>query len=175
MDGSAPTEPPAWPGESAQLAWSGRAAWADAVARLVDGLDAARVTRLCWVTQDPLSWPWERPQLLDRLAQWARPAGRQWTWLGGDFEPLRHGAPRLTRWRSTWDHRLQCLAVEEAQLLEGREWLLAPRLGLIERWPGASFEGRISTDPRELVLAGRWFDAVSQRASVTFPVTTLGI
>jgi len=175
MDGSALPEAPSWPEEPGRLAWSGRAAWADAVARLVDGLDAARVTRLCWVTQDPLSWPLENAALLERLAQWARPAGRQWLWLGVDFEPVRHGAARLMRWRSTWDHRLQCLAVEEPRLLEGRECLLAKGLGLIDRLPGPQVQGRISTDPRELVLSERWIDAVLQRATVTFPVTTMGI
>ncbi|MBQ0931908.1 hypothetical protein [Ideonella alba] len=175
MDGSEPTEADAWPQAPGRLNWTGREAWADAVARLVDGLEAARVTRLCWITQDPLSWPWEQAELLERLARWARPAGRQWLWLGTDFEPVRHGAPRLMRWRATWDHRVQCLAVEEARLLEGRECLLAQGLGLIERVPGPQVQGRICTDPRELVLNARWIDAVSQRATVTFPVTTIGI
>ncbi|MBN8486288.1 MAG: hypothetical protein J0M20_00940 [Burkholderiales bacterium] len=175
MDGFGPIEQAPWPSGSGHLSWSGRQAWADALTRLVGGLDAARVTRLCWVTQDPLSWPWEHPTLLEALSAWLRPPGRQWQWLGVDFEPLRQGAPRLTRWRATWGHRLQCLAAEDASALGGRECLLAQGFGLIERWPGADCRGRISTDPRELVLVSRWFDAVSQRAGVTFPVTTVGI
>lgn len=175
MAGSEAPDGLSWPNEPGRLVWSGREAWAGAVMQLISGLEAARVTRLCWVTQDPLSWPWGDPALLDGLARWLRPAGRQWQWLGPDFEPLRHGSPRLTRWRATWDHRLQCLAAEEAHMLEGRECLIACGFAVIERLPGTVCHGRISTDPREVVLATRWFDAVSQRAVVTFPVTTVGI
>lgn len=175
MAGSELPETPLWPEAPGQLAWSGREAWAQALERLVIGLDAARVTRLCWVTQDPLAWPWERPAQLESMARWVRPAGRQCVWLGTDFEILRHAAPRLTRWRATWDHRVHCLAVDDPRVLEGRDWLLAKGLGLVERLPGAVCRGRISVDPRELVHQERWFDAVSQRATVTFPVTTMGI
>ena len=172
MAGSTPTEAPA---AAAPRRWSGRDGWTAALAELLGALEAHRVRRLCWASTDPLAWPFEDAALLDGLAHWARPAGREWVWLGGDFEPLRVHSPRLMRWRGTWDHRLRCLAVDDVRTLAGRELLLAEGLGLIEVEDTEAARGRISVDQRELIRASQWFDAVLQRGIVTFPVTTLGI
>lgn len=172
MGGSTASEAPAWP---AAGPLHGRAAFAAALRGLVAGAGSRSVRRLRWVSVDPGLWPWEDANLLDDLSRWVREPGRSFQWIGPQFEQLRSAAPRLTRWRATWDHRLQCLAPEETEVLQGRECLLVDGQGCLEWLDARQGRARFEVTPAQLLRTDQWFDAVLQRCHVTFPVTTLGI
>ena len=172
MAGSTASEPAPWPAVGAFI---GRQAFAEALRGLIVGAIPRGVRRLRWASADPRCWPWEQPELLDALTRWVREPGRRVEWVGLDFEPLRTVAPRLTRWRATWDHRISCHAVADATELGGRECLLLDQVACLEWLDARQGRAHFSDEVAQIQQSNQWFDAVLQRSSVTFPVTTLGI
>lgn len=172
MAGSTAPEAPGWPTPGV---FDTRAGFQQAVHGLLLGLQARGVRRLLWATDDALLWPLEEAVLLEALTAWVRQPGHQWIWLGRDLELLRARRPRLTRWRQTWDHQLRCWAPADPEVPASRHLLIAEGHGLLELLDPAHWRGRFSELPADIRHACEWFDAVLQRSTATFAVTTLGI
>lgn len=169
MAGSTPTEP------LPEGVFEGREAFEDRVRALLRAAAPHGVRRIDWVSQSPLDWPLEDDALLQELTGWLRPAGRLWCWVAPDLEPLRHCRPRLTRWRATWGHRLRCLSPDEPGLLDGPGLLLLRDLAVLALQDPLRWRGRVSGARSDLQQAAHQVDAVLQRSTESFPVTTLGI
>ena len=169
MAGSTPTEP--WP----EGAFEGREAFEARVRSLLQAAADQGVRRIDWVSQAPLDWPLEDEALLQAVADWIRPAGRLWCWVAPELEPLRHRRPRLTRWRATWDHRLRCLSPEAPGLLDGPDLLLLRGVAVLSLQDPQRWRGRVSRSRSDLQQAAHQVDAILQRCTESFPVTTLGI
>lgn len=169
MAGSTPTEP------LPEGVFEGREAFEDRVRALLRAAAPLGVRRIDWVSQSPLDWPLEDDALLQELAGWLRPAGRLWCWVAPDLEPLRHRRPRLTRWRATWGHRLRCLSPDEPGLLDGPGLLLLRDVAVLSLQDPLRWRGRVSGARPDLQQAAHQVDAVLQRCTESFSVTTLGI
>jgi hypothetical protein len=169
MDAPAAAE---WPTEGAI---SSRAAFQAAVRGVLAHAAERGVRRMHWISPDFDNWPLDEPWLLDALSDWARPRTVQLTWLASDFEALRRRTPRLVAWRQRWSHVLQCLGPDDGASAELPSLLVADDKLLIKVMDPARWRGRISCSAADIQAAREQIDALLQRSSDTFPVTTLGI
>jgi len=133
------------------------------------------VRRMHWISPDFEGWPLDEPLLLDALSDWARPRTTQLVWLSTDFEGLRRRAPRLVTWRQHWSHVLQCRAPDDDAGSELPSLLLADDKLVIKLTDRSHWRGRISCSAADIQAEREQIDALLQRSSETFPVTTLGI
>lgn len=161
-----------WPTEGVV---NSRAAFQAAVRGALTHAAERGVRRMHWISPDFEGWPIDEPPLLDTLSDWARPRTVQLVWLSGDFEALRRRAPRLVTWRQRWSHVLQCLAPSDDAASELPSLLLADDKLVIKLLDRAHWRGRISCSAADIQAAREQIDALLQRSSDTFPVTTLGI
>ena len=162
----------AWPLEGAIET---RAAFQAAVRGVLRHAAEQGVRRMHWVSPDFDSWPVDEPPMLAALSDWARPRTTQLVWLATDFDVLRRRAPRLVAWRQSWSHVLQCLAPSEDMAGDLPTLLVADNKLLIRVMDSAHWRGRISCSAPDIQAAREQIDALLQRSSETFPVTTLGI
>jgi hypothetical protein len=168
MDG---TTAAAWPAEGAIAS---RGEFQAAVRGVLTHAAERGVRRMVWVSPDFDDWPVDEPPLLDAMSAWARPRTVQMVWMAADFEVLRRRAPRLVVWRQNWSHVLQCLAPAD-DVVALPSLLLAGDQLVVNLLDRAHWRGRISCLPADIQAAKEQFDALLQRSTETFPVTTLGI
>lgn len=155
--------------------FEGRGAFQQAVRDVLTGAAEQGVRRLVWVGPDLREWPVDEPAVLDALTRWMRGGPRQMTWLLSEFESLRSRMPRLVRWRATWSHRVHCLMPDVLSESDMACFLLADERCVIRVFDVNRWRGRVSDEAPDIVQARQWLDAVLQRSTETFPVTTLGL
>jgi hypothetical protein len=130
-----------------------------------------------------VDWPWSDAELLAALTTWAKPI-RRLHLLAAQFEDLRQRHPRFVRWRGNWGHCVRALAYTPDALAAtgscggalsfftaaGVEQ--APSLSLFDK---KLWRSTISTETNDALQKSQWFDALAQRSSESFAVTTLGL
>lgn len=133
--------------------------------------------------QSLVDWPLSEPEVLAALTTWARPH-RRLHLLAGQFDELRVRQPRFVRWRGSWGHCVQALAyTPEALAAAGPRGALAAAFfaGADQQTLSLSlfdkklWRGNISLDGEDFSQNRLWFDALAQRSSESFAVTTLGL
>jgi hypothetical protein len=161
----------AWPCEGGIAS---RAEFQAAVRGVLTHVAERGVRRMVWVSPDFEAWPVDEPPLLDALSVWARHRTVHMVWMASDFDALRRRAPRLVTWRQHWSHALQCLAPAD-EVVELPSLLLVDDQLVVKLFDKAHWRGRISCSAPDIQAAREQFDALLQRSTETFPVTTLGI
>jgi hypothetical protein len=121
------------------------------------------------------NWPWDDAALLASLAGWLRlPQRRLWL-LAAGYDDMHRLHPRFVQWRRDWAHAIApCVAPEELvpQLPTA---LFDDRRVSVVRLDAVQGRGRASLEPRTRLLWADRTDAILQRSSPGFPVTTLGL
>lgn len=146
---------------------------------LIESLQAG-ARRIVVLDPDFTQWPWSDTDLLHELAMWGR-AGHRLEMLAPDFTACARRHPRLSAWRHAHDHLLQIGCFEPGEA--GTDWptgLLAaqggPVLRLLELEEGRARWARsgphVAAD-RQVAL--ELFDAIAQRSTPAWPLTTLGL
>lgn len=143
---------------------------------------AENCRELYWLDASFVDWPLSDPELLAALTAWARPP-RRLHLLAAQYEDLRLRHPRFVQWRVQWGHCVQARAFEAdvaagagkpalaaAVLASGGERPLSLRL-----FEGPAWRAAVSTMPADALRTREWFDALAQRSSESFAVTTLGL
>lgn len=124
-------------------------------------------------------WPWSDPDVLDALAHWGRGGGRL-EMLAPDYTAAARHQSRFVQWRLKWDHLLRIGSFEEGEagagwptstlVVVGGEGAGVLRVLDFEAWR-ATFS-RQATD-RQAAL--EQFDAIAQRSSPSWPLSTVGL
>jgi hypothetical protein len=120
-------------------------------------------------------WPWDDAALLSSLAGWLRLPQRRLVLLAAGYEEMPRRFPRFVQWRRDWAHAIQPhqAPADLASLLPTA--LFDDRRVSVARLEDTQGHGRASLEPRTQLHWHDRTDAVLQRSSPGFPVTTLGL
>jgi hypothetical protein len=121
------------------------------------------------------NWPWDDAALLSALAGWLRLPQRRLVLLAADYAdmPARH--PRFVQWRRDWAHAITPFVAPEELTSLLPTALFDDRRVSVVRLDAVQGRGRASLEPRTRLHWHDKTDAVLQRSSAGFPVTTLGL
>ncbi len=128
-------------------------------------------------------WPWSDSELLAALSAWARPH-RRLHLLASQYEDLRQHHPRFVRWRGNWGHCVKALAYTPDALAASGAGAGAVSLFIaraaeqavtVSLFDKALWRGTVSITAQDAQQKSQWFDALAQRSSESFAVTTLGL
>jgi hypothetical protein len=165
-----PALPPAPPAIAGPEDFAPAVAWGIHTA-IADG--ARTITAVDIAFGDP--WPWDDAALLSALAGWLRQPGRRLLLLAANYDDVPRAHPRFVQWRRDWAHAIAPFVAPE-ELAHGLPTaLLDDRRVSVVRLDAVQGRGRASLEPRTRLLWHDRVDALLQRSSPGFPVTTLGL
>ncbi len=121
------------------------------------------------------NWPSDDPDLHRQLATWLRLPQRRLVLLAAGFDDVPRLHPRFVQWRRDWAHAITPMQAPEEWATTLPTVLLDDRRVSVVRLDAVSGRGRASLEPRTRLHWHDQTDAVLQRASPAFPVTTLGL
>lgn len=119
-------------------------------------------------------WPLSEPEVIDSLTRWAEPH-RRLTLLAGSFDDLSRRHARWAEWRRHWAHVVECRCNAEIETAKVPTVLLAAEVACVRLLDREHYRGTSSNLRSDLVRARETTDAVLQRSSEAFAVTTLGL
>jgi len=120
-------------------------------------------------------WPWDDPALLSALAGWLRLPGRRLQLLAAHYEGMPRQHPRFVQWRRDWSHAIFPFVAPEELAHTLPTALLDDRRVSVVRLDAVQGRGRASLEARTRLHWHDPVDALLQRSSPGFPVTTLGL
>lgn len=163
------------PDSPTQRAIDSRKAFVSAVHEAVQLALARRSRRMLWVDNDFADWPLDDPALLQRLTDWLRLPQRQLVLLANDYEDLRRRRARFVASYRLWSHAVSAHGPAEDDAAQLPCLLLADRTLLVQLLDKTHWRGWTSNEPASLRAWQERTDALLQRSSPAFAVTTLGL
>ncbi|MBT9495273.1 MAG: hypothetical protein IV107_23625 [Paucibacter sp.] len=163
--------------------FEGRAAFVSTLRQALLQACAADISDLYCFDESLADWPWSDAELLAALTAWAKPH-RRLHLLAAQYEDLRQRHPRFVRWRGLWGHCVQAMAYGPEALAAagsrgGAVSIFAARKGehavSLRLFDKTLWRGAVSLETEEALTNCQWFDALAQRSSESFAVTTLGL
>lgn len=119
-------------------------------------------------------WPLSEPAVIEQLSAWAAPH-RRLTLVAGNYDDLSRRHARWAEWRRHWSHVVECRHNPEIEVEKIPTLLLASGVTCVQLLDREHFRGSISGAATNLARARESIDAVLQRSSEAFAVTTLGL
>ena len=142
-----------------------------------DGL-AALATSNCkqvWASDpDFADWPWSERESIEQLQRWAM-SHRQINVVALHFDELVRRQARWVVWRRLWAHVVSCRVAADQDAAALPVMLLAPGLFTLRLTDKLHWRGRLSVEPADAALAFEEIDAITQRATASFPAHVLGL
>lgn len=129
---------------------------------------------LTFVDPDFEAWPLGEQNVLDDLTRWAK-SHRKLTMVARSYDEIPRKHPRFVDWRRNFAHVVSCREPDEADVDDMPSILLAPGLLVLRRIEVTQWRASYSTDPADAIVWRDSLDALLQRSSEAFPVTTLGL
>ena len=120
------------------------------------------------------AWPLGERSVAETLARWAG-SRRRLTLIGGSFDALVQRAPRFLEWRRSWSHIVSFRTPDDLDPEQVPTWLQIPGLVVVRIHDPLHHRGIVSGRALDQVEAREAIDALSQRSTEAFPVTTLGL
>ncbi|MCV2370960.1 hypothetical protein [Roseateles oligotrophus] len=163
--------------------FEGRAAYVVALQQALTQACAAESRDLYCFDESLADWPWSDADVLAALTAWAKPY-RRLHLLAAQYEDLRQHHPRFVRWRGNWGHCMQAWAYTPEALAAagtsgGAQSIFVARAAernlSVSLFDKKIWRGEISLDAGDAQQKSQWFDALAQRSSESFAVTTLGL
>lgn len=119
-------------------------------------------------------WPLGERAVIASLDAWAR-SGRHLTMLAKNYDEVVRRHPRFVRWRSTWDHIIQCRVSPNADALDLPSMLWSPAW-VMHRLDPVRSVGVAGAEPGRRVagyeLLREW---IQTKSSPGFSASTLGL
>jgi hypothetical protein len=135
---------------------------------------AAHGGRELWLCdRDFADWPLGERAVVESLAQWAY-AHRKLVVLAARFDEVVRRHARWLEWRVHWSHIVECRTVHEDEAPQMPSLLFAPSCIGVRRLDEL-YRGRVYREGADLARCQEWVDAIAQRSTEAFPVTTLGL
>lgn len=126
------------------------------------------------VDDDFAEWPLGDPAAIESLSRWIGPRKR-FTLFAHRWDELARTQMRFVEWRRPWAHAVQGRADPDIDAGDTPSLLLVPGHCVVRVLDRAACRGVLSSAPVDLVAARERVDALLQRATEAFPVTTLGL
>lgn len=121
------------------------------------------------------NWPWDDADMLSALAGWLRLPQRRLVLLAASYDEVPRQHPRFVQWRRDWAHAIAPFVAPEELAGTLPTVLFDDRRLSVVRLDPVQGRGRASLEPRTRLHWHDKVDAVLQRSSPSFPVTTLGL
>jgi hypothetical protein len=118
-------------------------------------------------------WPLGERAVIESLQAWSN-SGRHCTLLARNYDEVVRRHPRFVRWRTTWSHIIQPVAVSSADPLEFPSMFWSPAW-VMERRDLDNFAGYSGAEPDRRVLARELLNEWLRKSAPSFPATTLGL
>jgi hypothetical protein len=163
--------------------FEGRAAYVANLRQALLQACAAGARDLYCFDENLVDWPWSDADVLAVLTSWAKPR-RRLHLLAAEFEDLRQRHPRFVRWRGTWGHCVQAWAYTPDALaatgscgaaLAFFSAVSAEQTLSLSLFDKQFWRSTLSIQADDALQKSQWFDALAQRSSESFAVTTLGL
>ncbi len=136
--------------------------------------------RILVLDPDFVDWPLSDPALLDALSAWGRGRPRHLEMLAPDFTLATRHHSRFMVWRQRWDHLLKIGSFEPGEA--GTNWPTSviavvggPAAAVLEVLDFEHYRFTIRRQGTDRQLALELFDAIAQRSSASWPLSTLGL
>lgn len=124
--------------------------------------------------RDFADWPLGERAVIESLTQWAY-AHRKLVVLAASFDEVVRRHARWLDWRVHWSHIVECRTVHEDEAPQMPSLLFAPGCIGVRRLDDQIYRGRVYREDSDLARCQEWIDAIAQRSTEAFPVTTLGL
>jgi hypothetical protein len=152
-----------------------RSAFRQAVQQAVARAMQYRARSMLWVDSDFADWPLDEPALLQALTDWLRLPQRQLLLLASNYEELRRRRARFVAWYRVWSHAVHARGPAEDDVALLPCLLRIERTRLVQMQDKIHWRGWMSEEPAVLHASKERTDALMQRSSPAFAVTTLGL
>ncbi len=160
------------PDELPEGAFDGPAAFRACVLAALGAAQQAAWRELVLSDDDFADWPLGERAVVDALQAWCAP-GRRFTLLARRFDAIERTHARFVQWRRTWDHLIECRAVEAATPpLPSALWTPAWHLQRID--PGRS-RGVCGRDAARRLALRQVLDECRERGRTAFGASVLGL
>lgn len=132
----------------------------------------AREIVLC--DPDFADWPLGEPGVVADLQRWVHARCRL-TVYAHSFDEIARRYGRWIAWRRQWSHVVQCRTNSELEAAEFPTLCLVPEVISVRLIDPVLHRGMASHEAGDALVCREAIDAVSQRSTEAFPVTTLGV
>lgn len=119
-------------------------------------------------------WPLGERAVIESLNAWAS-SGRKLTMLAKNYDDVVRRHPRFVRWRTTWDHIIQCRASPNADALDLPSMIWSPEW-VMHRLDPVRSNGVAGAEPGRRIAAQELLrEWIQTKSSLGFPASTLGL
>jgi hypothetical protein len=119
-------------------------------------------------------WPLNEPGLIDELTRWAQ-SPRRLTLYAYEFDEVARRHARFTEWRRQWSHVVHCRTSDELEPAQFPTLCWVPGVVSVRLTDTVRHRGLASHEAIDGIACQEAIDALSQRSTEAFPVTTLGL
>jgi hypothetical protein len=121
-----------------------------------------------------MDWPLNERAVAESLGRWAS-SRHKLVVFAQNFDDMGRRQLRFAAWRRQWSHIVQCRSDDELEAEQVPTLLHIPGLLCIRLLDRIHYRGVLSGRPTDQVQCRETIDALLQRSSEAFPVTTLGL
>jgi hypothetical protein len=121
------------------------------------------------------NWPWDDAALRSAVAGWLRLPQRRLVLLAANYDEVPRLHPLFVQWRRDWAHAIAPFVAPEELAYTLPTVVFDDRRVSAVRLDAVQGRGRASLEPRMRLVWHEKVDALLQRSSPGFPVTTLGL
>ena len=126
------------------------------------------------VDPDFADWPLSERAVVESLTRWVD-SRRRLTLLASSFDEMPRRQIRFVEWRRQWAHVVHCRHDDELEAAQIPTLLLVPGVVSVRLLDRVRCRGTVSGRPIDLAECREAIDALLQRSTEAFPVTTLGL
>lgn len=119
-------------------------------------------------------WPLNERGVIESLSAWAA-SRRRLLVFGHAFESMSRTQIRFAEWRRSWSHVVQFRSNDELEADSVPTLLFIADVLCVRLLDRDNFRGIVSAKPIDMVECRETIDALLQRSTEAFPVTTLGL
>ncbi|MEO6407697.1 MAG: hypothetical protein ABIO45_02985 [Burkholderiaceae bacterium] len=160
------------PGEFSRIA--SRGDFHSAVRHAISQAAETGCRELWWSDADFADWPISEPAVLEDLRRWARPH-RKLVLLAQGFDAVARRHPRWVDFRRAWSHVVECRGIDELDAGPMPSVLLASGLLVLRLADPVRWRGSVSRDAAVMAQTREQLASMSQRSTLAFPSTVLGV
>ena len=140
---------------------------------LVDAADAG-AHEIAMLDPGFADWPLGDREVIGTLTRWVD-SRRELTLMAASFDELARRHSRFVEWRRQWSHVVRCRLDPELEPEQIPTLLLIPGLVTVRLVDRVHYRGTVSTRPIDEAEGRDKVDALLQRSTEAFPVSTLGL
>ncbi len=119
-------------------------------------------------------WPLSEPAVVDTLTRWVD-SHRRITVMAHSYDAFARHQVRFVAWRRQWAHVVHCRGDDVLEAEQIPSLMVVPGQVCIRLLDRVRYRGIVSARPIDLTGCRDTIDALLQRSTEAFPVTSLGL